>query len=182
MEEDNRRSRTDRQAVSVGSCARDCGTARRIPPQSRFHGSTAARIATGFDPAFPRRRQSTKRQLALGAADKRQQSAALQSGSAPSATPAQPGTETKTRVQVCPFLPAAFRIPGNPGDGCKADRIVGGMTTRTGRSVREPKKSLNGHGGDNAMRTPSGFEGKRVRGAEKPSPSSGASEGAQIPY
>jgi hypothetical protein len=37
----------------------------------------------------------------------------------------------KTRVQVCPFLPAAFRIPGNPGDGCKADRIVGGMTTRT---------------------------------------------------
>jgi hypothetical protein len=70
-----------------------------------------------------------------------------------------------SRVQVRPFLPAAFRIPGNPGDGCKADRIVGGMTTRTVRSVREPKKSLDGHGGANAMRTPSGFEGKRVRGA-----------------
>lgn len=55
--------------------------------------------------------------------------------------------------------------PATPGTVARQDIVVGGMTTRTGCPASEPKKSLNGHGGANVVRTPREFEGKPVRGA-----------------
>jgi hypothetical protein len=67
-----RRSRADRTTAFGRPWARDCGFARRIPPQSNEPRSTVAKIATGFDPAFP------PPPVSESTADKRQQGAALQ--------------------------------------------------------------------------------------------------------
>jgi hypothetical protein len=86
--------------------------------------------------------------------------------------------QTKTRVQVCPFLPAAFRIPGNPGDGCKADRIVGGMTTRTVRSVtRAEKISLMDMAGTTPCGPQPGSKGNEYAGPKNPPHRQGLQKG-----